>query len=115
MFADYHLHTENSDDSQVTMNAYSKVAMDLGFDEICFTDHVEYAEASKIVKGEVDYYKNYKNFIDNFDGKLSVKFGAEFGIQPDNIDYIFAGDLLNQCICSGYCIRDLNIPFFVFT
>ena len=87
MFADYHLHTENSDDSQVTMNAYSKVAMDLGFDEICFTDHVEYAEASKIVKGEVDYYKNYKNFIDNFDGKLSVKFGAEFGIQPDNIDY----------------------------
>ena len=31
---------------------------------------------------------------------------------PENIDYIFAGDLLNQCICSGYCIRDLNIPFF---
>lgn len=29
-----------------------------------------------------------------------------------NIDYIFAGDLLNQCISSGYCIRDLNIPFF---
>ena len=31
-----------------------------------------------------------------------------------NIDYIFAGDLLNQCISSGYCIRDLNIPFFFF-
>ena len=29
-----------------------------------------------------------------------------------NIDYIFAGDLLNQCISSGYCIRDLEIPFF---
>lgn len=87
MLADYHLHTENSDDSQVTMNAYSKRAMELGFDEICFTDHVEYAEASKIVKGEVDYYKNYKKFVDNFDGNLSVKFGAEFGIQPDNIDY----------------------------
>lgn len=30
----------------------------------------------------------------------------------NSIDYIFAGDLLNQCIASGYCIRDLNIPFF---
>ena len=29
----------------------------------------------------------------------------------DDIDYIFAGDLLNQCISSGYCIRDTNIPF----
>lgn len=30
----------------------------------------------------------------------------------EHIDYIFAGDLLNQCIASGYCIRDFNIPFF---
>lgn len=28
------------------------------------------------------------------------------------VDYIFAGDLLNQCIASDFCIRDLNIPFF---
>lgn len=34
------------------------------------------------------------------------------GFNYSNIDYIFAGDLLNQCIASGYCIRDLNIPFF---
>lgn len=27
------------------------------------------------------------------------------------IDYIFAGDLLNQCMASGFCIRDLDIPF----
>lgn len=29
-----------------------------------------------------------------------------------NIDYIFAGDLLNQCISSGYSARNLEIPFF---
>lgn len=34
------------------------------------------------------------------------------GFTPQDIDYIFAGDLLNQCISSGYCIRDFNIPFF---
>ena len=29
-----------------------------------------------------------------------------------DIDYIFAGDLLNQCISSSFSIRDLEIPFF---
>lgn len=28
------------------------------------------------------------------------------------IDYMFAGDLLNQCISSGYTARNLAIPFF---
>lgn len=37
---------------------------------------------------------------------------AKVPADNENIDYIFAGDLLNQCIASGYCIRDLNIPFF---
>lgn len=30
----------------------------------------------------------------------------------EHIDYIFAGDLLNQCISSGFCIRSFKIPFF---
>ncbi len=35
-------------------------------------------------------------------------------IPTDNstIDYIFAGDLLNQCIATGYAVRELEIPFF---
>ena len=28
-----------------------------------------------------------------------------------DIDYIFAGDLLNQCISSGYTARNLSVPF----
>lgn len=34
------------------------------------------------------------------------------GIDKNLVDYIFAGDLLNQCISSGYAVRDLEIPFF---
>lgn len=34
------------------------------------------------------------------------------GLSAGNIDYIFAGDLLNQCISSTYGLRDLGIPFF---
>ncbi len=35
-------------------------------------------------------------------------------IPTDNstIDYIFAGDLLNQCIATGYAVRELEMPFF---
>ena len=29
-----------------------------------------------------------------------------------DIDYIFAGDLLNQCIATAYSVRSQNIPFF---
>ncbi len=32
--------------------------------------------------------------------------------KAEDVDYIFAGDLLNQCISSGYCMRNLGIPFF---
>ena len=33
-------------------------------------------------------------------------------ISAKDIDYCFAGDLLNQCISSSFGLRDLSIPFF---
>ena len=32
-------------------------------------------------------------------------------LKPKDIDYIFAGDLLNQCISSTFGLRSLGIPF----
>lgn len=32
------------------------------------------------------------------------------GLQPQEIDCIFAGDLLNQCVGSSYGLRELGIP-----
>lgn len=34
------------------------------------------------------------------------------GLKEKQIDYVFAGDLLNQCISSHYALRDISIPFF---
>lgn len=34
------------------------------------------------------------------------------GVAPNNIDYCFAGDLLNQCISSSFGLRELGIPFY---
>ena len=36
---------------------------------------------------------------------------SKAGLTTGDIQYIFAGDLLNQCISSAYGLRDLQIPF----
>ena len=32
-------------------------------------------------------------------------------LNPENIDFLMAGDLMNQCVATHYGIRDFNIPF----
>lgn len=34
------------------------------------------------------------------------------GLQTRQLDYVFAGDLLNQCIATSYSLRDFDLPFF---
>jgi len=42
----------------------------------------------------------------------AVKFALEkANLTPEKIDYIFAGDLLNQCISSVFGLRSLEIPY----
>ena len=36
---------------------------------------------------------------------------SKAGISSKDIDLVFAGDLLNQCISSSFGLRDINIPF----
>lgn len=44
--------------------------------------------------------------------KKAIEKALEKGrLQNEDIDIIFAGDLLNQCTGSGFCIRDFDIPF----
>ena len=44
--------------------------------------------------------------------QLAVKTALKkSGLSESDIDLIFAGDLLNQCIGSAYGLRDFNIPF----
>lgn len=87
MLADYHLHTHNSEDSHVTMEEYARKALELGFKDICFTDHVEYAMISPLAKGERNYSGEYQQVLAKYGDKLNLKLGAEFGVQTDNIDF----------------------------
>ena len=39
--ADYHVHSRISPDASASMQEMAEAAIRLGFQEICFTDHVE--------------------------------------------------------------------------
>lgn len=45
--------------------------------------------------------------------KESVKIAIKkSGISKEQLGYSFSGDLLNQCISSGYSARELSVPFY---
>lgn len=108
MKADYHVHTEFSDDSEYEMEQVVKDAITIRLDEICFTDHVDYGIKSdwgnggKIkyregIPGEPDnmtvlnvnyplYYKTYQELKAQYGDKITLKLGMEFGMQSHTIE-----------------------------
>lgn len=100
MIADYHVHTEFSDDSIYDMEEVVKDAIELGINELCFTDHVDYGikldwdEGKEIIYRDgqplanVDY-PNYFNKIsmlqEKYKNQINLKRGLEFGMQKHTI------------------------------
>lgn len=58
--------------------------------------------------GEKTWEKAESKFIKETSNTVLTK----SGLGAKDIDYSFAGDLLNQCISSCFGMRDSNIPFF---
>jgi len=86
MLADYHLHTHNSDDSKVEMYEYAERAIQIGFDEFCYTDHKDY-DVDGLNGIESDKYLiEYKKVLEKYSDKINIKLGAEFGMQIFNIN-----------------------------
>ncbi|MBR1908603.1 histidinol-phosphatase HisJ family protein [bacterium] len=86
MLADYHLHTHNSDDSKIEMHEYAEKALELEFDELCYTDHKDFDVTGLGGINAEKYLSEYRDVLEKFDGKLSIKLGAEFGMQIFNTD-----------------------------
>ncbi len=101
MLADYHIHSRYSDDSEEDMEIIVNSAIEKGFDEICFTDHVDYgvklehdeymklSEKEKSVTNSNVDYPNYFNEIEKlkekYKNKIGIKKGLEFGMQKHTI------------------------------
>ncbi len=107
MRADYHLHSEFSDDSRELMEDQIKQGIAIGLDEMCFTDHVDYGikrdwddplgiewRDGDNDQGEKDPVANvnYPEYFDTlfclqvqYENEISVKAGLEFGIQSHTV------------------------------
>lgn len=100
MFADYHVHTEFSDDSTYPMEQVVKDAIAMKMDEICFTDHVDYGikddwdcgcpikYRGKEPLANVDYpayIAKIRELQYLYQTQIDIKIGMEFGIQTHTI------------------------------
>lgn len=100
MFADYHVHTEFSDDSIYLMEDVIRDAVNMNMDEICITDHVDYGVKDDWDSGSEIIYRNgeplanvdYPSYMDKiqflkrkYAGKIRIKTGMEFGVQAHTI------------------------------
>ena len=100
MLADYHVHTEFSDDSAYPMEDVVKDAIRLGLDEICITDHVDYGVKVDRDSGKEILYRHGKPLVNVdyprwaaelerlqslYGDRLTIKMGMEFGVQVHTI------------------------------
>lgn len=107
MKADYHVHTEFSDDSVYLMEQVVRDSIVIGLDEICFTAHVDYGikndwdDGKNIryregISGESEnmpilnvnyplYHKTYQKLKEQYGDKITLKLGMEFGMQAHTI------------------------------
>lgn len=101
MLADYHIHTEFSDDSDYPMENMVQKAVSIGLDEICFTDHVDYGVKVDWNTKEKMVYRHsaplanvdYPRYIaeisrlkKKYAKQIQLKTGLEFGVQSHTID-----------------------------
>ncbi len=100
MLADYHVHSEFSDDSVYPMEDVVKDGIRMGLDEICFTDHVDYGVKADWDSGEEIIYRegdplanvDYPRYVDQiqrlrsiYGDRIAIKLGLEFGVQTHTI------------------------------
>lgn len=111
MYADYHLHSEFSDDSREPMDNQIQQAISLGLNEICFTDHVDYGikrdwndprgvewrggDGISSSKDEMDplanvnypeYFAKLLRMRVTYGKDITIRSGLEFGIQSITVD-----------------------------
>ncbi len=101
MQADYHIHTQFSDDSNYPIENVVQDAIFRGLDEICFTDHVDYGVKVDWDSGQEIPYRldvpllnvDYPRYIEEikrlksiYSSQIQLKMGLEFGLQVHTIE-----------------------------
>ena len=84
--ADYHIHSQFSPDSTLTLDQACEEAIRLGLDELCFTDHFEIAE--DLVTDFGHYRQAVLDARERYGNQLSLKLGLEVGFDNNSLPQI---------------------------
>lgn len=87
MIANYHMHTNFSDDSVFEMEDVVKTAISRGIDEICFTDHIDCISYAEPCFPYEFYEKEFLTCKEKYSDKINLKLGMEFGMQKRTIPF----------------------------
>ena len=100
MTADYHVHSDFSFDSHTPMETQIRRAVELGLDEMCFTEHVDYGvrrdwddpEPVKEEGGKIWRNADYPRYFAKLDEmrakygeRITLRAGLEFGVQKHTV------------------------------
>ena len=100
MTADYHVHSDFSFDSRAPMETQIRRAVELGLDEMCFTEHVDYGvrrdwddpEPVKEEGGKIWRNADYPRYFAKLDEmrakygeRITLRAGLEFGVQKHTV------------------------------
>lgn len=86
---DFHMHTDFSPDSSMTMAEAIETAIKKKLRIICFTDHVDYdfdGENNDFKIDYTDYFRHIEDMRKRYENKIEIRAGVEFGLQPHLAD-----------------------------
>ena len=89
--SDFHMHTTLSTDGRSDMSDMLHSAADAGLQQICFTEHMDYANPGKdgpdAFVVDTDRYLEKYNALKNTGSGLEVYFGVELGLLPHCLEH----------------------------
>ncbi len=89
MFYDYHVHTDFSEDSSMSLDEACRAAIERNVVEMAVTDHLDIDYPDRDFQFDLDYAA-YSDAIDRarekYNGRLSIVKGLEIGLQPHVLD-----------------------------
>ena len=120
IFADYHLHSEFSDDCETNLESLIESAKNKGLSSICLTDHYDMDFPKE--KYGIEFYLDIDNYIDRLSelrNKLlpdfDLRIGVEQGLMPSTCkkleNYSKEHKGIDFIICSSHLV-DGKDPYY---
>lgn len=113
MFSDNHVHTNFSPDGTVSMEAMVKSAITKNFQEIVFTDHLDF-DFPDPAFSQLDlnhYLATFLSLREQYQNKINILLGIEIGMQPHiaaSVNQVLEKYPFDFVICSTHTVSGIS-------